>query len=202
MGKIFYLMGKSSSGKDSIFKKIKERIPELKNIILYTTRPIREGEQNGVEYHFVDENKLQELEKRGCVIEQRAYQTKHGIWKYFTADDGQVDLSQYSYLVIGTLVSYKEMCKYFGKENMIPLYVEVEDGLRLSRALERERQQATPKYAEMCRRFLADSEDFSEKNLKDAGITKRFQNFDFQKCVSEICDYIRCEKTTTSVGGE
>ena len=150
MGKIFYLMGKSSSGKDSLFKKIKERIPELKNIILYTTRPIREGEQNGVEYHFVDENKLQE----------------------------------------------------FGKENMIPLYVEVEDGLRLSRALERERQQAAPKYAEMCRRFLADSEDFSEKNLQDAGITKRFQNFDFQKCVSEICDYIRCEKTTTSVGGE
>ena len=202
MGKIFYLMGKSSSGKDSIFKKIKERIPELKNIILYTTRPIREGEQNGVEYHFVDENKLQELEKRGCVIEQRAYQTKHGIWKYFTADDGQVDLSKYSYLVIGTLVSYQEMCKYFGKENMIPLYVEVEDGLRLSRALERERQQAAPKYAEMCRRFLADSEDFSEKNLQDAGITKRFQNLDFQKCVSEICDYIRCEKTPTSVGGE
>ncbi len=190
MGKIFYLMGKSSSGKDSIFKKIKERIPELKNIILYTTRPIREGEQNGVEYHFVDENKLQELEKRGCVIEQRAYQTKHGIWKYFTADDGQVDLSKYSYLVIGTLVSYQEMCKYFGKENMIPLYVEVEDGLRLSRALERERQQAAPKYAEMCRRFLADSEDFSEKNLQDAGITKRFQNLDFQKCVSEICAYI------------
>lgn len=190
MGKIFYLMGKSSSGKDSIFKKIKERIPELKNIILYTTRPIREGEQNGVEYHFVDENKLQELEKRGCVIEQRAYQTKHGIWKYFTADDGQVDLSKYSYLVIGTLVSYQEMCKYFGKENMIPLYVEVEDGLRLSRALERERQQAAPKYAEMCRRFLADSEDFSEKNLQAAGITKRFQNLDFQKCVSEICDYI------------
>lgn len=190
MGKIFYLMGKSSSGKDSIFKKIKERIPELKNIILYTTRPIREGEQNGVEYHFVDENKLQELEKRGCVIEQRAYQTKHGIWKYFTADDGQVDLSKYSYLVIGTLVSYQEMCKYFGKGNMIPLYVEVEDGLRLSRALERERQQAAPKYAEMCRRFLADSEDFSERNLQDAGITKRFQNLDFQKCVSEICDYI------------
>lgn len=190
MGKIFYLIGKSSSGKDSIFKKIKERIPELKNIILYTTRPIREGEQNGVEYHFVDENKLQELEKRGCVIEQRAYQTKHGIWKYFTADDGQVDLSKYSYLVIGTLVSYQEMCKYFGKENMIPLYVEVEDGLRLSRALERERQQAAPKYAEMCRRFLADSEDFSEKNLQDAGITKRFQNLDFQKCVSEICNYI------------
>ena len=191
MGKIFYLMGKSSSGKDSIFKKIKERIPELKNIILYTTRPIREGEQNGVEYHFVDENKLQELEKRGCVIEQRAYQTKHGIWKYFTADDGQVDLSKYSYLVIGTLVSYQEMCKYFGKENMIPLYVEVEDGLRLSRALERERQQAAPKYAEMCRRFLNDQSDFSEENIASAGIMRRFQNDDLDRCVGEIIGYIK-----------
>ena len=55
MGKIFYLMGKSSSGKDSVFKEIKKRIPELKDIVLYTTRPIREGEREGVEYHFVNE---------------------------------------------------------------------------------------------------------------------------------------------------
>lgn len=190
MGKIFYLMGKSSSGKDSIFKEIKKKMPELKNIILYTTRPIREGEKDGVEYHFVDEERLHELEQKGCIIEQRAYQTKHGIWRYFTADDGQVDLNQYHYLVIGTLESYQAMCKYFGKENIIPLYVEVEDGLRLSRALERERQQAEPKYAEMCRRFLADSEDFSEKHLAEAGIEKRFQNIVFQECAQEICEYI------------
>ena len=52
MSKIFYFMGKSASGKDTIFKEIKERMPELKTIVLYTTRPIREGEQEGVEYHF------------------------------------------------------------------------------------------------------------------------------------------------------
>ena len=190
MGKIFYLMGKSSSGKDSIFKEIKKKMPKLKNIILYTTRPIREGEKDGVEYHFVNEERLHELEQKGCIIEQRAYSTKHGIWRYFTADDGQVNLNQYHYLVIGTLESYQAMCKYFGKDNIIPLYVEVEDGLRLSRALERERQQAEPKYAEMCRRFLADSEDFSEKHLAEAGIERRFQNIVFQECVQEICEYI------------
>lgn len=190
MGKIFYLMGKSSSGKDSIFKEIKKKMPELKNIILYTTRPIREGEKDGVEYHFVDEKKLRELEEKGCIIEQRAYQTQHGIWRYFTADDGQIDLKQYNYLVIGTLESYQNVCNYFGKETIVPLYVEVEDGLRLSRALERERQQVKPKYAEMCRRFLADSDDFSEKHLAEAGIGKRFQNIVFQECVQEICEYI------------
>lgn len=191
MGKIFYLMGKSSSGKDSIFKEIKKKLPELKNIVLYTTRPIREGEKDGVEYRFVDEKKLSELEEKGCIIEQRAYQTQHGIWRYFTADDGQIDLKQYNYLVIGTLESYQDMCNYFGKETMVPLYVEVEDGLRLSRALERERQQEAPKYAEMCRRFLADSADFSEEHLTEAGIEKRFQNIAFQECVQEICEYIK-----------
>jgi guanylate kinase len=61
MGKLFYLMGKSASGKDTIYKKVKEEMPELKPIVIYTTRPIREGETEGVEYYFVDESKLQEL---------------------------------------------------------------------------------------------------------------------------------------------
>ena len=191
MSKIYYMMGKSSSGKDSIFKEVKKRMPGLKDIVLYTTRPIREGETDGVEYHFVNEEKLRELEEKGCVIELRAYHTKCGIWKYFTADDGQIELDRYDYLVIGTLESYEAMRRYYGQEKLIPVYVEVEDGVRLERALRRERQQAEPKYAEMCRRFLADSEDFSEENLNRAGIERRFENVDFEKCVEEICAYIR-----------
>lgn len=191
MGKIIYIMGKSSSGKDSIFKEIKRRKPELKEIVLYTTRPIREGERDGVEYHFVDEKKMRELELKGMVIEQRAYNTKHGIWNYFTVDDGQIDLSgKEDYIVIGTLESYAAMTSYFGGEKVVPVYIEVEDGLRLARAVERERNETNPKYAEMCRRFLADSEDFSEVNLEEAGIVKRFQNNDFEICLEEICAFL------------
>ena len=40
------------------------------------------------------------------MIEARSYSTMHGIWYYFTADDGQVDLTQDDYLGIGTLESY------------------------------------------------------------------------------------------------
>lgn len=47
MGKIYYIMGKSSSGKDSVFKEIQKRMPELSQITMYTTRPIREGERDG-----------------------------------------------------------------------------------------------------------------------------------------------------------
>lgn len=191
MGKIYYIMGKSASGKDSIFKELKKRMPQLREIVLYTTRPIRENETEGVEYHFVNEEFLRGMQEKKRVIELRSYDTKCGIWKYFTADDGQIDLEEFHYLAIGTLESYAAMTAYFGVENVVPIYVEVEDGLRLLRAVERERLQTNPKYAELCRRFLADSGDFSEKNLKTAGINRRFQNVDFDECIGEICQYIK-----------
>lgn len=190
MGKIYYVMGKSSSGKDTIYKKLLEIHPEFHAIVPYTTRPIREGEHNGVEYHFVNEKRLNEMQAAGQVIEVRSYDTKCGIWTYFTADDGQIDLEQHDYLVIGTLVSYEAMKRYFGKNVLVPIYIEVEDGERLSRALAREKEQHVPKYAEMCRRFLADEEDFSEKNLRKAEITCRFENSDLTGCLKEIENYI------------
>ncbi len=190
MGKIFYLMGKSASGKDTIYKKVKEQMPELKTIVIYTTRPIREGEQNGREYYFVEDDKLKELQDARKVIELREYNTVHGLWKYFTADDGQFDGDD-NYLAIGTLESYVQLRNYFGQERLVPIYVEVEDGLRLERALARERMQATPKYEEMCRRFLADAADFSVDNLNKAGITRKFVNIDMDKCVGEIVLGIR-----------
>ncbi|WP_122644649.1 nucleoside/nucleotide kinase family protein [Luxibacter massiliensis] len=190
MGKIFYIMGKSSSGKDTIFKRLTQEL-NYKTIILYTTRPIRDGETNGTEYYFVDELALADLEKKGRVIEVRAYNTKCGIWKYFTADDGQIDLKNYDYIVIGTLQSYQAMCRYFGNNRLVPIYIEVEDGERLQRALHRERLQSDPKYAELCRRFLADEEDFSEENLREAGVTKRFQNTSVDECLDKIRRYIQ-----------
>lgn len=190
MGKIYYVMGKSSSGKDTIYKELLKRHPEFYTIVPYTTRPIREGEHDGVEYYFVDEKRLKEMQQAGQVIEVRSYNTKCGIWTYFTADDGQIDLEQYDYLVIGTLVSYEAMKRYFGKNVLVPIYIEVEDGERLCRALEREKKQQVPRYAEMCRRFLADEKDFAEDNLQRAEITYRFENADLSDCLTKIENYI------------
>ena len=190
MGKIYCVMGKSSSGKDTVYKKLKEQYKEVRLIVPYTTRPIREGEKDGVEYYFVSEDRFCEMKESKKVIEARSYNTKCGIWTYFTADDGQIDLSAADYLLIGTLVSYQALREYFGEEAIVPVYLEVEDGLRLARALERERRQEKPKYAEMCRRFLADEEDFSEENLIKSGITERFGNEDFTECLNKIQRYI------------
>ena len=191
MGKIYCLMGKSASGKDTVYKELlKKNSNRFKTIVSYTTRPIREGEHEGDQYHFITRQGFEEFQKAGKVIEYRDYHTIYGIWTYFTADDGQIDLTNQDFAIIGTLASYVSMRAYFGADKLVPIYVEVEDGLRLSRALNRERQQIQPKYTEMCRRFLADEEDFSEKRLEEAEIYRRFKNEELDTIVNEIQDYL------------
>lgn len=191
MGKIVYLMGKSSTGKDTIYKRLlAEKEFGLVRIIPYTTRPIRIKEKNGGEYFFTDDEGFAALEKSGRVIEHREYQTCHGLWRYFTVDDGRIDLCHNNYICIGTLESYESMKAYFGEAQMVPVLIELDDGIRLQRALDREKKQQAPKYEEMCRRFLADSADFAEDKVRQAGITKRFQNNHLEQCLTEIKKYI------------
>ena len=186
MGRIFYVMGKSASGKDSIYRElINDKELSLKGVVMYSTRPMRAGETDGKDYHFISPERLSQLEADGRIIEERTYDTVYGPWTYATVDDGQIDLSSGDYLMVGVLSAYIRMKAYYGAENIVPLYVEVEDGERLMRAIRRE-QAGVPKYAEMCRRFLADSEDFSEENLAAAGIEKRYDNSDLQACIEEI----------------
>lgn len=191
MGKIICLMGKSATGKDTIFKELlKVGTLDLKTIVPYTTRPIRVGEVEGVEYHFTDEDGFQRLLAEGKIIEDRKYDTVHGLWRYFTVADENLDLENNDYCLIGTLEAYIHIRDYFGPEKVVPILIELDDGERLSRALNRERTQENPKYEEMCRRFLADSKDFSEDKIEEAGISKRFYNHDYNECLREIVEYL------------
>lgn len=193
MGKLFCMMGKSASGKDTIYKAlISDWSLGLHTVVPYTTRPVREGEAEGVEYWFVNEKQFQQFKAAGKIIEDRCYETVFGPWRYFMVDDGQIDFSKGHFIVIGTLESYCKIRDYYGASQVVPLYINVEDGLRLFRALERERRQTAPKYAEMCRRFLADSGDFSEEKLEKAGIHTVFDNETLETCIAQVKAKIRC----------
>ena len=101
MGKIVYIMAKSSTGKDTIFKELlRKNSFDFKTIVSYTTRPIRGGEKNGHEYFFTDEEGFLKLKNEGKIIEERCYNTVHGPWRYFTADDGQIDLKSGNYIFL------------------------------------------------------------------------------------------------------
>ena len=186
MAKLYVIMGKSSTGKDTVYKRIVEKT-DVTTITMYTTRPMRAGEAQGREYFFIDEETLADLEKEDKIIELRAYNTVHGIWKYLTVDDGQINPeSEEKYLIIATLEAYEKYLAYYGKEVVVPIYIEVDDRTRIHRALQREDAEQNPQYKEMCRRFIADEEDFSEEKLKMAGIDMRYDNYDLDICVDTI----------------
>ncbi len=192
MGKLIVLMGKSATGKDTIYQLLlADKSLNLKQLVPYTTRPMRAGERNGEAYHFVTEEEFHVLLNGGRVIEHRSYHTVHGLWRYFMVQDEQIDLSQNSYLLIGTLEAYISIVKYFGAEAVVPVLVTLDDGVRLERALTRERQQENPKYEEMCRRFLADSADYAQEKIDAAGIKRVFENHSSSISAAEISTYIK-----------
>lgn len=187
MSRIYCLMGKSCSGKDTIFEEfINDKSLDLKPIILYTTRPKRENEIDGKEYFFIDNDQLKKYKQRGKIIEIREYNTINGKWYYSTIDDGQIDLKNNNYLVIVTLEAYKSFRLKFGKDRIIPIYVTLDDGIRLQRALKREMEQDAPNYNELCRRFLADDEDFSQEKLERSQIKVEYCNYDLEECINSI----------------
>lgn len=169
---INFICGRSGSGKDTITNMLLNKHPELVSVVGYTTRPMRPGEIDGKEYHFCKTEDLNWFRDTDNIVEERVYHTAEGDWYYFTADNGFFDLSHNNYLVTGSLEMYDSYVEYFGEENIKMIYLEVPEKELLERTIERENTKANPNYAEVCRRFYADSKDFSENNLITHGIYK------------------------------
>ena len=184
---IFCIIGKSATGKDTILKKILSIDNSLNKIVLYTTRPKRDDEVSGNDYYFVDEKYLKDNNSK--IIEKRVYNTIYGLWYYATIDDGNIK-NDHNYIMITTLEAYNNLKKYFGENNVFPIYLEIPNELRRKRAIARENIQKMPKYEEMNRRFEADEIDFSEENIKKSNINKKYNNEDIDKCLKHILEDI------------
>ena len=209
MPNLIYIMGKSATGKDTIYKKLQENI-KINIYIPYTTRPKREGEQNGNAYNFITNQEFKEFQNQNKVMEYRSYNTikangEKDIWTYATIDDEQWK-AQGNFMSIGTLESFTSILKYLKKHpeknlNMVPVYIYIDEIERRKRALERENKEQIPNLKEMERRLKADNIDFSEEKLKQAGITslETFENYDLQICVNKILEYIKNKEGTTKI---
>ena len=156
--KIACIIGPSSSGKDTIFAMLKKTY-QVKPIVPYTTRLIRPGEKDGREYHFINKEKLDLLEQKNLLIERRNFNTEHEVWSYATGKTA-IDLTHYDYANIATWAIYEQFLKEYSHEILVPIYINVEDGLRLQRSLNREREK-NGNYVEMCRKFLTETEEIN-----------------------------------------
>ena len=162
MNHIYCLVGKSCSGKDTLFAHILENHPELVPVIPHTTRPRRTGEADGQNYWFVTQDQLRQYEAQGDVIEKREYHTVQGLWTYFTL---RFDLDA-DRLLITTLEGASALMDCYGFQAVRVVYLSLDDHTRLLRCIQREEEQSHPDYTEVCRRFLADQEDFSPQKLE------------------------------------
>ena len=162
MSRIFCIVGKSCSGKDTLYARIlAQNRPGLIPVVPCTTRPRRPGEVEGQSYHFVTQEQLRQYENQGQVIEKREYHTTQGLWTYFTL---RFDLDT-DRLLITTLAGARALMDCYGPGHVRGVYLHVDDRTRLLRYIDRESRQARPDYAEVCRRFLADQTDFSAEQL-------------------------------------
>ena len=160
---IMFYIGPSSSGKDTFYKYTIKNF-KLNEIILYTTRPIREGEKEGINYHYISKEKMDFMDKNGMLIERRDYNTKYGIWSYATSICNIDKLN--NYLTLNTWDGYKSFNDKMKDEKLVPVYFELDQKVRLERALKRESKEKNPKYNEVERRFKADLKDYRKELIE------------------------------------
>ena len=165
MLKIF--IGKSASGKDFLLKKLVAE-GNFQNLVTFTTRPMREGEVDGIDYHFVTEKEFKVLEKAGKFLETRKYNTlvngKPDVWYYGSP---VIDIANNNYAIILDVQGTRDYIDYFSDERQLNLinitYVCASKAVRTARAQRRGGFDAS----EWARRLIDDDNKFTLEALED-----------------------------------
>ena len=183
--KIFALLGYSSVGKDTILKQVLKDIDDVKPIISTTTRPMRKGETEGVEYYFIDDV---EFFRRGTdFVEQRIYHTKvkeNGVEKDATWRYGieRMELEKDDYLiVIVDSVGYKELKNYVGNNKIVPIFISAPQEELKARALARGDLEA-----EVDRRLKDDYERFMDFRVRTVYHEVKNTNGRLEEAIKEV----------------
>lgn len=153
--KIIAIFGKSASGKTTIMEWINRTQNNFHKITPITTRPKRENEIDGKDYHFVSQNEFYE-DYYPILIEPHNFNS----WWYGISIDllrkDKVNIGIFNIYSIEQLLDRKEF-------QVLPVLIDCYDEKRLIRSIEREKN---PDCKEICRRFLEDEKDFKKVNFK------------------------------------
>ena len=160
---IIAITGPSCAGKDILMRQLywefsKEfsrlvKFPHVYYIVSSTTRPPRRGEENHKDYHFLSEEKFQELIDRDCFLEWSKFKN----WKYGTdklnvcEEPGAINIGVFNLQGINSLNQQDEF-------KIIPIYLMVDWKERLRRSIKREGHLTF----EMIRRLITDYRDFKK----------------------------------------
>lgn len=188
--KLICLIGKSASGKDTIFQEILKTNKNVKAAISTTTRNMRSNETQGKEYYFVTNDIFNEMLVNEEFIEQRCYQVTDGsTWKYGLSYKSIN--TEDNYICIVDWKGYCDLKRALGEEVTIGIYIVADIKERLNRSLSRESLKEEKQYLEIFRRFLDDDIKFSIDEIsKECVVLKNNDEKDFKYCVNYINDLI------------
>ena len=159
---ITILVGKSASGKDTMMRQMLQN--GMKPIVSYTTRPMREGEKNGVDYHFVSPEEFISLVKQKFFMEYRSYKTKvNGYEDYWFYGSPLVNPDDGEYVAVLELQGTMKYIEKYGSDKCNILLLIADDKVRETRAKKRGSFDQT----EWDRRLVADQKDFSEEKIAE-----------------------------------
>ena len=151
--KIIALFGPAGSGKDYIQKAVMKTIwgkTHFNEIISCTTRPPREGEKDGVDYHFL--SRPEDLLKQD-LLEFTTFRD----WWYGTPIESlnkdKINIGVFNISGIDQLINKD----YLNRIDCVPIYIKTYPKIRLLRQLQRENE---PDCNEIVRRYLTDEKDF------------------------------------------
>lgn len=152
MKKLIAIMGEAGSGKDTILSALCDKYPDkYHKKVSYTTRPMREGEVDSIDYHFVSETffySTDMIEK--CCFNNWWYGTS-----YNSLVEDKINIGIFTPSGLRQIMQDKDI-------DVKVYYIFVPDKQRLLRQLAREKN---PNIEEILRRYYADKEDF--KDLSD-----------------------------------
>lgn len=149
--KIVALFGESASGKTSLAKKMAQENADFNFVVPTTTRPKRDNEIDGIDYHFAFDISLESCIEVQCF---------NG-WYYGTPLDSlskdKINIGAFSLKSLNDLMMNKEIEDII---EIIPIYIYAQPKTRLLRSVKRCSEDEM-ELKEVCRRFLADYNDFS-----------------------------------------
>ena len=158
MRKIFAIMGKASTGKDTLTKMLSEML-ELPIALSFTTRPMRVGEKQGVEYNFISDSDFWDLHGCDLLAEYTSYEVASGETWHYGLTKEELEKAEYV-LVIVNPDGFKQLTEIYG-DKVCSILIDAPADVRIKRYLDRDAV-TEEKAEECCRRFLADNKDFKD----------------------------------------
>ena len=177
------IIGKTASGKDKIVNELVSK-HGFKEVITYTTRPMRKGEQQDVTYHFISEEDFKQKINEGYFIEHKTYDTEFGKWYYGTSLE-DLENAEDNNIIILTPDGYRDVVNKLSKKP-IAIYIYANNATIKKRLLKRgdDKNEAE-------RRVSHDNDDFKGIENEVDKIVYNNDGTDINNVMQKILDIAR-----------